>query len=257
MAEESFGRGGFPVSLGLAIVSYRSDRRRQVAVFINFENLIGRVHKSPGGAAPVPTVALGQMCCHYGNAAIRTAYADWSRSFAHQDKLADNGIELVHIPPDPSAGRNGADICLSGDAVKPVFVHPKAELFVLFTGDSDYSALLGGCVSTTIGWGWAPRLTPASAWWRCARGTSTGALWPPRSIRPLGQSVTRAPQKLLLCAFNDISTHTPPPKSSRTGRWSLMRPWMSATTGVATSALSWLSSPSTCASMAARGVTSG
>ena len=52
----------------------------QVAVFIDLENLvIGAEGTLPGHTNPVPYEALEVLCRDYGNAAVRRAYADWSR----------------------------------------------------------------------------------------------------------------------------------------------------------------------------------
>jgi len=72
----------------------------QVAVFIDFENLVLGAGKGlPGQANPVPYAALARLCREYGNASVRRAYADWAdpRFGRYQDDLALNGVDLTQV----------------------------------------------------------------------------------------------------------------------------------------------------------------
>src|SRR5205814_4919344 len=74
------------------------DGSAQVAVFVDFENLvIGAVKELPGQANPAPYEALTRLCRGYGNASVRRAYADWANPLfgSHQDDLAMNGVDLI------------------------------------------------------------------------------------------------------------------------------------------------------------------
>ena len=118
----------------------------RAAVFLDFENLVlGAGAGLPGQSDPVPTEAL-KLLCHgfYGNASIRRAYADWAhtRFGRYQAALADNGVDLVQITHPHAAGKNGADIRMTVDAMEILFNHPDINVFILVTGDSDYSALV-------------------------------------------------------------------------------------------------------------------
>jgi hypothetical protein len=53
------------------------DGSAQVAVFVDFENLVlGAVKELPDQANPAPYEALTRLCRGYGNASVRRAYAD-------------------------------------------------------------------------------------------------------------------------------------------------------------------------------------
>ena len=57
------------------------DGSAQVAVFVDFENLVlGAVKELPDQANPAPYEALTRLCRGYGNASVRRAYADWANT---------------------------------------------------------------------------------------------------------------------------------------------------------------------------------
>lgn len=118
----------------------------QVALFVDFENLVlGAGRGLPGHAAdPVPTAALTWLCRGYGNASIRRAYADWGQyQFGrYQEALATNGVDLVQIARFGAAHKNAADVRMAVDAMETLITHPAVAVFVLVTGDSDFSPLV-------------------------------------------------------------------------------------------------------------------
>ena len=67
----------------------------QVAVFIDLENLaLGAREDLPGQADPIPYKALELLVRDYGNASIRRAYADWSKS---EFSRYQQNLSLIHI----------------------------------------------------------------------------------------------------------------------------------------------------------------
>lgn len=117
----------------------------QVAVFIDFENLvIGAEGTLPGHTNPVPYQALELLCRDYGNAAVRRAYADWSKpQFGkYQEDLALNGVDLVQVKRFGFQQKNAADIRMAVDAMETLIVHDEVDVFVLVAGDGDYSPLV-------------------------------------------------------------------------------------------------------------------
>ena len=77
------------------------DGSAQVAVFVDFENLVlGAVKELPDQANPAPYEALTRLCRGYGNASVRRAYADWANPLfgGHQEDLAMNGVDLIQVP---------------------------------------------------------------------------------------------------------------------------------------------------------------
>lgn len=136
-------------SLGRWMRSQRLTRyspEARVAVFIDFENLVCGAGKGlPGQSEPIPAKALTHLCRgFYGNASIRKAYADWANTGfgRYQPALANNGVDLVQIAHHGIAGKNAADIRMAVDAMEVLISHPDVDVFILVTGDSDYSPLV-------------------------------------------------------------------------------------------------------------------
>jgi hypothetical protein len=117
----------------------------QVAVFVDFENLVLGAGKGlPDQANPVPYAALARLSAGYGNGSVRRAYADWAdpRFGRYQEDLAMNGVDLIQVARIGSQNKNAADIRMAVDAMETMIVHPEVSVFVLVTGDSDYSPLV-------------------------------------------------------------------------------------------------------------------
>jgi uncharacterized LabA/DUF88 family protein len=121
------------------------DGSAQVAVFVDFENLVlGAVKELPDQANPAPYEALTRLCRGYGNASVRRAYADWAnpRFGGHQEDLAMNGVDLIQVARVGIQNKNAADIRMAVDAMETLIVHPEISVFVLVSGDGDYSPLV-------------------------------------------------------------------------------------------------------------------
>ena len=121
------------------------DGTAQVAVFVDFENLvIGATTELPDQANPAPYEALTRLCRGYGNASVRRAYADWANPLfgSHQDDLAMNGVDLIQVARVGVQNKNAADIRMAVDAMETLIVHPEVSVFVLVSGDGDYSPLV-------------------------------------------------------------------------------------------------------------------
>ena len=121
------------------------DGSAQVAVFVDFENLVlGAVKELPDQVNPAPYEALTRLCRGYGNASVRRAYADWANSLfgSHQDDLAMNGVDLIQVARVGIQNKNAADIRMAVDAMETLIVHPEISVFVLVSGDGDYSPLV-------------------------------------------------------------------------------------------------------------------
>src|SRR6201993_4914380 len=121
------------------------DGTGQVAVFVDFENLVlGAVKELPGQANQAPYEAIDRLCRGYGTAAVRRAYADWAdpRGGSHRDDLAMNGVDLIQVARVGIQNKNAADIRMAVDAMETLIVHPEVSVFILVSGDGDYSPLV-------------------------------------------------------------------------------------------------------------------
>lgn len=125
-------------------VPYR-DTDGAVAVFLDFENLVLGVGAGVAHGEPIPDAALRWLCRGFGNASIRRAYADWrdSRFGRYETALATNGVDLVQMGRfTPGSHKNAADIRLAVDAMETLITHPEVGVFILVTGDSDFTPLV-------------------------------------------------------------------------------------------------------------------
>jgi len=121
------------------------DGSAQVAVFVDFENLVlGAVKELPDLANSAPYEALTRLSRSYGNASVRRAYADWANPLfgSHQDDLAMNGVDLIQVARVGIQNKNAADIRMAVDAMETLIVHPEISVFILVSGDGDYSPLV-------------------------------------------------------------------------------------------------------------------
>lgn len=116
-----------------------------VAVFLDFENLVLGAGGNGAGVKAIPSSALRWLCRGFGNASVRRAYADWrdERFGQYERALAENGIDLVQLGRfAPGTHKNAADIRLAVDAMETLIAHPDIGVFVLVTGDSDFTPLV-------------------------------------------------------------------------------------------------------------------
>nr|WP_305779107.1 NYN domain-containing protein [Nocardia nova] len=116
-----------------------------VAVFLDFENLVLGAGSGAVNANSIPPSALRWLCRGFGNASVRRAYADWRdhRFGQYERALAENGIDLVQLGRfSPGTHKNAADIRLTVDAMETLIAHADIGVFVLVTGDSDFTPLV-------------------------------------------------------------------------------------------------------------------
>lgn len=105
---------------------------RTVGIFVDAENVLNFL--KDGGASELIKIAIEE-----GQPIVRKAFGDWSNGGvgAHQGGLAANGFQLVQVPS--RKGKNGADIAMVVEVMKTRVEMPDMQIFVLATGDSDFS----------------------------------------------------------------------------------------------------------------------
>lgn len=77
-----------------------------------------------------------------GKVAVQRAYADWRRYPQYVVPLTESSIDLIFATAYGSAKKNATDIRLAIDAMELVFVRPEIGIFILLSGDSDFSSLV-------------------------------------------------------------------------------------------------------------------
>lgn len=111
----------------------------QVAVFIDFENVAISAEEVYGKCDLKVIMNAAEQ---WGRCTIRRAYCDWTGFPQYQQDLIEHAIELTQLFRYSARHRkNAADIQMVVDALEVAFTHPEIDVFVLVTGDSDFSAV--------------------------------------------------------------------------------------------------------------------
>ena len=77
-----------------------------------------------------------------GKVAVQRAYADWRRYPQYIVPLTESSIDLIFAPAYGSSKKNATDIRLAIDALELVFTRPEIGIFILMSGDSDFSSMV-------------------------------------------------------------------------------------------------------------------
>ena len=113
----------------------------RIGLFIDYENLAIGAREDLGIQFDFKPVA--DALAERGRVVVRRAYADWTYFEKDRRMLTDNQIELIEIPQRRGAVRkNAADIKMAVDAVELAFERDYITMFVLCTGDSDFTPLV-------------------------------------------------------------------------------------------------------------------
>jgi uncharacterized protein (TIGR00288 family) len=119
--------------------SFMPDGDRNLAVFIDFENLAlgfqGRRDKFDIARVLERMVEKGKLV-------VKKSYADWNRFVEYTRSLHESAIELIEIPRRAQTGKNSADIRLCVDAMDLAYSKEHIDTFVIVSGDSDFSPLV-------------------------------------------------------------------------------------------------------------------
>ena len=110
----------------------------QLAVFIDFENIALWAEHEFYDFELTP---LMEYLHSRGPAVVKRAYGDFSRFLRYRDELMNLSIDLVQIY-STRAGKNRADIRMAIDALEIAMTRPQVQIFVVVSGDSDFSPLV-------------------------------------------------------------------------------------------------------------------
>jgi uncharacterized protein (TIGR00288 family) len=118
----------------------KQDDGINLALFIDFENLAIGARQARYEA--FDTELLLKRLLERGRVLFKRAYCDWS-NFAREKKvLHEAAIELFDIPQRGMTGKNSADIRMVVDALDLCYTRPHIDMFVIASGDSDFSPLV-------------------------------------------------------------------------------------------------------------------
>lgn len=112
----------------------------KIALFIDFENLA--IGARDAGYEKFELSLLLARLLEKGRILFKRAYADWSRYPDYKRELHERGVELFDIPMRSISGKNNADIRMVVDAMDLCYGSPHFDVFVIASGDSDFSPLV-------------------------------------------------------------------------------------------------------------------
>jgi uncharacterized protein (TIGR00288 family) len=129
-------------SSGLEQETRMSDRpnTRNMALFCDFENVALGVRDAKYAAFDIRKVL--ERLLLKGNIVVKKAYCDWERYKEFKRPMHEASFELIEIPHVRQSGKNSADIRMVVDALDLCYTKSHVDLFVIISGDSDFSPLV-------------------------------------------------------------------------------------------------------------------
>src|SRR6266850_6013402 len=113
---------------------------RRIALFIDFENIAIGVTDAKYKKFEVSI--LLERLLEKGKIVVKRAYCDWDKFPDYKRELHEAAIELIEIPGRSYSGKNSADIRMAVDAMDMCWSKEHIDLFVIASGDSDFSPLV-------------------------------------------------------------------------------------------------------------------
>ncbi len=113
---------------------------RTIALFIDFENIAIGVREAKYKKFEIDLLLTRLL--EKGKVVVKRAYCDWDRFPDYKRELHEAAIELIEIPGRAYSGKNSADIRMAVDAMDMSWAKEHINLFVVASGDSDFSPLV-------------------------------------------------------------------------------------------------------------------
>ncbi len=120
-------------------MSFRNDAPN-IAIYCDYENVAIGARDAKFNDFDIGLV-LGRLL-DKGKIVVKKAYSDWERYKGARRGLHEAGFELIEIPHVSYSGKNSADIRLVVDALDLCYTKQHVDLFVIVSGDSDFSPLV-------------------------------------------------------------------------------------------------------------------
>ncbi len=111
----------------------------QIAVFIDFENVAISAESDFG---EFDLSAVMDLLRTRGRLLIKRAYGDWGRFHRYRRPMLENGVDLFQLYSVGVQQKNRADVRLAIDALETVFTRPNVDVYVIVSGDSDFTELI-------------------------------------------------------------------------------------------------------------------
>ncbi len=111
-----------------------------IALYIDFDNIALGMREAKLKHFEIEKVM--ERLVDKGKIVVKKAYADWEHYHSYKRPLHEAGIEMIYIPQKHYSGKNSADIRLVVDAMDLCYSKEHIDLFVVASGDSDFSPLI-------------------------------------------------------------------------------------------------------------------
>jgi uncharacterized protein (TIGR00288 family) len=118
----------------------QSDSAPNLAVFCDYENVAIGVRDAHYESFDIELVL--EHLLNKGKIIVKKAYADWDRFKSSKRPMHEAAFELIEIPHVSYSGKNSADIRLVVDALDLCYTKAHVDVFVVVSGDSDFSPLV-------------------------------------------------------------------------------------------------------------------
>jgi uncharacterized protein (TIGR00288 family) len=116
-------------------------KTQNMALFCDFENVALGVRDAKYSAFDIQKVL--ERLLLKGNIVVKKAYCDWERYKEFKAAMHEAAFELIEIPHVRQSGKNSADIRMVVDALDLCYTKSHVDTFVVISGDSDFSPLVG------------------------------------------------------------------------------------------------------------------
>ncbi|MEZ4225493.1 MAG: NYN domain-containing protein [Polyangiaceae bacterium] len=117
-----------------------TDSAPNIAIFCDYENVALGARDARYEAFEIQLVL--ERLLDKGKIVVKKAYSDWERYKSARRPLHEAGFELIEIPHVSYSGKNSADIRLVVDALDLCYTKSHVDVFVVVSGDSDFSPLV-------------------------------------------------------------------------------------------------------------------
>jgi uncharacterized protein (TIGR00288 family) len=112
-----------------------------LALFCDFENIALGVRDAKYAKFDIGKIL--ERLLVKGSIVVKKAYCDWGRYKDFKAQMHEAAFELIDIPHVRQSGKNSADIRMVVDALDLCYTKEHVNTFVIISGDSDFSPLVG------------------------------------------------------------------------------------------------------------------
>jgi uncharacterized protein (TIGR00288 family) len=129
-----------PGTMGIKELNAERRDDLKIALYIDFENIAIGLRDAKYKTFEIQKIL--ERLVEKGKIVVKKAYADWEVYSKYKRPFHEAAIELIDIPKKAISGKNSADIRMVVDAMDLSFSKEHIGLFVIASGDSDFSPLV-------------------------------------------------------------------------------------------------------------------